>query len=165
MHACAGYKLSVLHGGPILASIASYMFTKFDPPWGDYFWQGGTTFGYRYWSRGTDFGSQNWSGGPVFLPKSVQGTDFGVTDLSGNLIIIGSFHHHSRIVLRRFTPASLKKVEIVTRSPVSNMCYPDKFTETEYRLCLIILVNCALVVEAWAWRSFCVCAMNDVMRW
>ena len=44
------------------------------------------------------------------------------------------------------------------------MCYPDKFTVTEHRLCLlIILVNCALVVGAW--RLFCVRAMNDVMRW
>ena len=44
------------------------------------------------------------------------------------------------------------------------MYYPDKFTVTEHRLCLlIILVNCALVVGAW--RSFSVCAMNNVMRW
>ena len=44
------------------------------------------------------------------------------------------------------------------------MCYPDKFTEAEHRLCLlIILVNCALAVGAW--QSFCVHAKKDMMRW
>ena len=31
-----------------------------------------------------------------------------------------------------------------------DVLYADKFTEIEHRLCsLIILMNCALVVEAW----------------
>ena len=60
------YKLSVLHGGPILASTASYMFAKFDLTWGTIFGKGGPLLA-------ADIGP----GGPIF-----GGIDFGVTGLA-----------------------------------------------------------------------------------
>ena len=53
----------------------------------------------------------------------------------------------------------------VPRLPVlpTNLPLPSRFTVTEHRLCLLVV----LVNALWwwgAWRSFCVRAMNEVMR-
>ena len=77
MHAWAGYKLSVLLGGPILASIC--LFAKFVPPRGTIFGKGGPILAAKTGPGGPILADKIGPGEPllaIFLPKSVRGDQF-----------------------------------------------------------------------------------------
>ena len=80
MHARSGYKLSVLLGGPILASIC---LPQNGPPWGTIFGKGGPILAAKTGPRGPILAAKIGLGGPllaIFCQNRSGGTNFGGTD-------------------------------------------------------------------------------------